>query len=103
MPGLCRRGAARRHRARGGAARRSGRARGRDGLKAKDDEITPLRNERDDLATKLNGYCTRARSGIKGYFGDNSTEYELAGGTRASERKKGGPKGKTPEDPKPDA
>ena len=32
----------------------------------------------------------RSRSGIKGYFGENSTEYEIAGGTRASERKKTG-------------
>jgi hypothetical protein len=29
----------------------------------------------------------RARSGIKGFYGDDSTEYEIAGGTRASDRK----------------
>ena len=63
-------------------------------LKRKDDEMTPLRNRRDDLTAKINSACTRARSGIKGYFGEDSTEYELAGGTRASERKKTGPRTK---------
>jgi queuine/archaeosine tRNA-ribosyltransferase len=57
-------------------------------IKAKEDELTPLRNERDDLMKKLNENTTRARSGIKGYFGADSSEYELAGGTRSSERKK---------------
>ena len=61
-------------------------------LKKKDDEMTPLRNQRDDLAQKINGNCTRARAGIKGYFGDNSSEYELAGGTRSSERQRTGPR-----------
>ena len=61
-------------------------------LQAKEDETTPLRNLRDDLALKVNATCTRARAGIKGYFGDNSSEYELAGGTRSSERQRGGPK-----------
>ena len=31
---------------------------------------------------------TRARSGIRGFFGPDSDEYEQAGGTRTSERKK---------------
>jgi hypothetical protein len=52
------------------------------------------RNQRDELTLKLNGACTRTRSGIKGYFGENSTEYEIAGGIRASERKKTGPRSK---------
>ena len=50
-------------------------------------KMTPLRNARDDLARKLNEVNTRARSGMKGFFGPNSTQYEQAGGTRASERK----------------
>ncbi len=54
--------------------------------------LKPLRNQRDDQADVLNGLCTRARAGIKGYFGENSSEYEAAGGTRASERKKTGRK-----------
>ena len=54
----------------------------------KDQELSILKNERDDLARKLNELCTRARSGMKGYFGPNSSQYEQAGGTRAIERKK---------------
>ncbi len=65
-----------------------------DNIQKKEDELTPLRNQRDDLSGKVNGYCTRARAGIKGYFGENSNEYELAGGTRASEIKRGGARGK---------
>lgn len=50
-------------------------------------KLTPLRNTRDDLASKLHEVNTRARSGIKGFFGPNSSQYEQAGGTRSSERK----------------
>ncbi|MEY2879664.1 MAG: hypothetical protein RLZZ15_2044 [Verrucomicrobiota bacterium] len=63
-------------------------------LKKKDDEVAPLRNRRDDLLAILGPSSSRVRSGIKGYFGEDSTEYELAGGTRASERKRSGPKAK---------
>lgn len=55
-------------------------------------QITPLRNQRDELLAKLNETCTRARAGVKGYFGPDSDQYELAGGTRASERRRGGRK-----------
>ena len=65
-------------------------------IAVKELELTPLRNNRDDLAVKLNGVCTRARSGMKGYFGPNSSQYEQAGGTRAVERKRPARKGKTP-------
>ena len=57
-------------------------------ISAKEQELTPLRNERDDLALRLNEVCTRTRSGIKGFFGPNSSQYEQVGGTRAVERKK---------------
>ncbi|HLP65892.1 MAG TPA: hypothetical protein VK181_00080 [Rhizobium sp.] len=50
-------------------------------------QLTPLRNQRDDLARKLNEICTRARSGLKGFYGPNSSQYEQAGGKRAIERK----------------
>lgn len=56
-------------------------------LDALDLQITPLRNQRDDLARKLNEICTRARAGLKGFYGVNSSQYEQAGGTRAIERK----------------
>jgi hypothetical protein len=50
-------------------------------------ELLTLRNRRDELTEKLNNACMRARAGVKFYFGDDSTEYELVGGTRSSERK----------------
>jgi len=57
-------------------------------IAAKDLEMLPLRNERDALAHKLMEICTRARSGMKGFFGPNSDQYEQAGGTRTIARKK---------------
>ena len=47
-----------------------------------------LMNDRDDAAITLNGLNTRALSAVRGIFGPDSTEYEQAGGTRTSERKK---------------
>ena len=65
-----------------------------DDIQTKEEELVPLRNQRDELSLKLNGACTRTRSGIKGYFGENWTEDEIAGGISASERKKTGPHSK---------
>ena len=59
-----------------------------DEIQQKELELTPLRNQRDELAAELNDICVRVRAGIKGYFGSDSSEYEQAGGTRLSERKK---------------
>ena len=59
-----------------------------DKIAQKELELTPLRNDRDALAEALNDICVRARAGIKGYFGTDSSEYEQVGGTRSSERKK---------------
>ena len=56
-------------------------------IAAKEDELTPLRNDRDDLIASLSDVVVRFRSGVRGFFGGDSTEYELAGGTRSSERK----------------
>jgi hypothetical protein len=47
-----------------------------------------LINSRDDAASNLNGLNTRALSAIRGIFGPDSTEYDQAGGTRTSERKR---------------
>ena len=52
------------------------------------DQLTKLINDRDDAAGILSGYNTRALSAIRGIFGPDSTEYDQAGGTRTSERKK---------------
>ena len=59
-----------------------------DKIAQKELELTPLRNQRDSLADDLKDICVRARAGIKGYFGTDSSEYEQVGGTRSSERKK---------------
>ena len=51
-------------------------------------QLTGLINNRDDAAGTLSGYNTRALSAIRGIFGPDSAEYDQAGGTRTSERKK---------------
>ena len=49
--------------------------------------LTDLRNQRDEAYGTGWSYITRLRSGIKGIYGDDSSEYEMIGGTRRSERK----------------
>lgn len=62
---------------------------------AKRTELTGLINARDTQAAELAEWVTRARSGFRAVYGPDSTQYEQAGGTRTSERKK--PLRKTPE------
>ncbi len=50
-------------------------------------QLTDLRNQRDEAYGTGWSYITRMRAGIKGIYGDDSSEYEMAGGTRRSERK----------------
>lgn len=59
-----------------------------DTIAEKDDALVTLRNDRNAQAAELSNLAVRARAGIKGFFGDNSNEYELAGGTPTSKRKK---------------
>ncbi len=61
---------------------------GDDEVEAKRRELTALINQRDAANRDLQQLTTRALSGIRGYFGPDSDEYEQAGGTRTSERKK---------------
>ena len=51
-------------------------------------ELTGLRNQRDELYIALWDQVKRARAGFKGIYGDDSSEYEIIGGTRRSERKR---------------
>ncbi len=51
-------------------------------------QMSPLRRQRDDLLERLAGVCARARAGFKSYFGPDSLQYQQAGGTRASDRKR---------------
>ena len=57
---------------------------------AKRAELAPLLNARNQQAGQLNAVLVQARKVIAGYFGEDSNEYELAGGTRKSERKSPG-------------
>jgi hypothetical protein len=66
-----------------------------DAAQAADDAVESLRSQLDALLNQRNahnatltGLTTRALSGIRGFFGPDSNEYEQAGGTRKSERKK---------------
>jgi hypothetical protein len=51
-------------------------------------ELMDIRIQRDEATIGLWNMVTRTRSGFRGIYGDDSTAYELAGGTRRSERKK---------------
>lgn len=58
-------------------------------LDALNAERTRLVNEKGEEAENLSDYIVQARSVVKGLFGADSSEYDMIGGTRASERKKG--------------
>ena len=51
-------------------------------------KLVELRNERDAACIDIWSKVKRTRAGIKAIFGDDSTEYQIVGGTRLSERKK---------------
>ncbi len=51
-------------------------------------EKTRLVNVKGDKAEQLSDFIVRARSTVKGIFGADSSEYDMVGGTRSSERKK---------------
>lgn len=61
-----------------------------DAVENKRAELTPLLNARNLHAARLHDVLVQARKAIAGYFGQDSDEYELAGGTRTSERKSPG-------------
>ncbi len=49
--------------------------------------LIDLRNQRDDLGEALWDKLKRVRTGVKSIFGDDSSQYEMIGGTRVSDRK----------------
>jgi len=55
-----------------------------------------LQNELDKEEAALREKNVRILSAAEAHYGPDSSEYEQAGGTRRSERKRAGPKGKTP-------
>jgi hypothetical protein len=57
-------------------------------------QLTAAINDANGRAETLNGIVTRARSGFRAFFGPDSTQYEQAGGTRLSDRKRAARKAK---------
>ena len=57
-------------------------------VEAKRIEMTGLLDQRDDKALALSDLVTRVRSGFRAVYGPDSPQYEQAGGTRLSERKR---------------
>lgn len=50
-------------------------------------QLTDMRNQRHALYLSMWDKVKRLRSGIKATYGDDSSQYEMVGGTRLSERK----------------
>jgi hypothetical protein len=51
-------------------------------------QLTALKNELSELTAEMASINTRALSGYRATYGPNSSQYEQAGGTRSSERKR---------------
>ena len=49
--------------------------------------LADKRNQRESMAVSLWDKVKRVRNAIKGIFGDDSSQYEMVGGIRLSERK----------------
>jgi hypothetical protein len=50
-------------------------------------QLNNLCNQRDTVYQSMWDKVKRVRAGVKANFGDNSSQYEMIGGTRLSERK----------------
>ena len=59
----------------------------RNRINALETQLTDLRNQRDAVYHTGWKYINRLRDGICGHYGDDSSEYEMVGRTRLSERK----------------
>jgi hypothetical protein len=64
-----------------------------DSYNEKLSSLDSLQNEIDSLETAMREKNTRILSAAEAHYGPDSSEYEQAGGTRRSERKRTGPKG----------
>ena len=51
-------------------------------------KTTQLVNSKGEVAQRVSDYVVQVRSVVKGISGPDSSEYEMVGGTRLSERKK---------------
>jgi hypothetical protein len=59
-------------------------------------QLTALTNDLNQRSAEMANIVTRARSGFRATFGPDSSQYEQAGGTRSSERKRPKAKPTTP-------
>ena len=50
-------------------------------------QLTDLRNQREAVSVACWDKVKRFRSGVKASYGDDSSQFELIGGTRTSDRK----------------
>ena len=57
-------------------------------IAALEKQLVELRNKRDERLTQMWDALKRVRATVKGAYGDDSSEYELVGGTRLSERRR---------------
>ena len=67
-----------------------------DSYNEKLSSLDSLQNELESAETALREKNTRILSAAEAHYGPDSSEYEQAGGTRRSERKRTGPKGPEP-------
>lgn len=51
-------------------------------------QLEELRNQRDAVTRAMWDKVKRIRAGVKSFYGDDSTQYDLIGGTPISERKR---------------
>ena len=59
----------------------------RNRINALETQLTDLRNQRDAVYHTGWKYINRLRDGIYGHYGDDSSEYQIVGRIRLSERK----------------
>lgn len=57
-------------------------------LDAIETQLIDLRNQREKIFNDSWDMLKRLKSAVKGIYGDDSSQYEMIGGTRMSERKK---------------
>jgi len=60
----------------------------RDQVESMRTQLTALTNELNQQTSEMASIVTRARSGFRATYGPDSSQYEQAGGTRSSERKR---------------
>ena len=68
----------------------------RDQIETLRTQLTALSNELSEQIAEMASINTRARSGFRAIYGPDSSQYEQAGGTRASERKRPKPRKSAP-------